>query len=83
MGFIETQIIIFLSIMITSLIGGKKGTIISTIVWGIETLIIYKISAMNYLQVVTIALSFQLGLITGIAKDAITKIIKKKRKVNN
>lgn len=83
MGFVETQIIIFLSIIIASLIGGKKGTIVSIVVWGLETIIIYKISSINYLQIVTIAVSFQFGLIIGILKDAIVKMIKKKKEIKN
>lgn len=77
MSFIQIQIIIFLSIIICAFIGGKKASLIATAVWGVETFIVYKISSMNYLQIITLSLSFQIGLIIAIARDFIVKRIKK------
>ena len=40
MSFIQIQILIFLSILFCSLIGGKKASLIASLVWLIETFIV-------------------------------------------
>ena len=52
MSFIQIQAIIFFSIIICSIIGGKKASLMASAVWIIETIIIYKTSKMNYLQII-------------------------------
>lgn len=47
MSFIQIQILIFLSILICSLIGGKKSSLIASLVWLIETFIVYKENSLN------------------------------------
>ena len=60
MSFIQIQAIIFFSIIICSIIGGKKASLMASAVWIIETIIIYKTSKMNYLQIISVSLSFQI-----------------------
>ena len=76
MDFIQIQIMIFATIIISSLFG-KKALIISTLVWAIETMLVYRTSHINYLQVITVALSFQISLFIAIVRDYIVKKIKK------
>lgn len=76
MNFITIQIIIFISIILSSLLGGKKGAIISTLVWLVTTFIMKKGNYLGSIQFITLALSFQLGMITGVVKDFIQKKIK-------
>lgn len=77
MGIIERQIIIFFTIIISSIIGGKKATLIASAVWFIQTLIILNSNFTNYIQIVVVVLSFQIGMILGIIKDLIQRKIKK------
>lgn len=79
MTFIQIQIIIFFSIIICSLLAGKKALFISTIVWVIETSITYSLSAINHLQLITLSLSFQMGLLIAVIRDFIVGKIKKNR----
>ena len=60
MSFIQIQGIIFFSIILFSIMCGKKGTLIASIIWIVETIIIYKTSRSNYLQVICVSLSFQI-----------------------
>ena len=77
MSFIQIQGIIFFSIIIFSIMCGKKGTLIASIIWSVETIIIYKTSRSNYLQVICVSLSFQIGMIVAIIRDFIVKKMKK------
>lgn len=77
MNFIQIQAIIFFSIVICSIIGGKKASLIASAVWIIETIIIYKTSKMNYLQIISVSLSFQVGMLVAIVRDFIVKKFKK------
>lgn len=79
MSFIQIQIIIFFTIIISSLLAGKKALFISTIVWIIETFMIYNLSASNHLQLITLSLTFQIGLLIAIIRDFIVAKIKKNR----
>lgn len=71
MSFITIQFIMFISIIISGLIGGKKGTILSTLVWGVATLITKRSIYFGNIQFITLAMSFQISLVMGIAKDFI------------
>ena len=77
MSFIQIQGIIFFSIIIFSIMCGKNGTLIASIIWIVETIIIYKTSRSNYLQVICVSLSFQIGMIVAIIRDFIVKKMKK------
>lgn len=77
MNFIQIQAIIFFSIIICSIIGGKKASLIASAVWIIETIMIYKTSKMNYLQIISVSLAFQVGILVAIARDFIVKKFKK------
>ena len=46
-------------------------------VWIIETIVIYKTSKMNYLQIISVSLSFQIGMLIAIVRDFIVKKFKK------
>ena len=76
MSFIQIQGVIFFSIIFCSLIGGKKASFMARLVWIVETLIVYKMSKINYLQVIAVSLSFQIGMVLAIARDFIVKRIK-------
>ena len=78
MSFIQIQILIFLSILICSLIGGKKASLIASLVWLIETFIVYKGSIINYIQFISVSLSFQIGMLVAITRDFVLKKIKNK-----
>ena len=77
MSFIQIQGVIFFSIIFCSLIGGKKASLMASLVWVIETFIVYKTSKVNYLQVISVSLSFQIGILLAIARDFIVKRLKK------
>ena len=74
MSFIQIQAIIFFSIIICSIIGGKKASLMASAVW---IIIIYKTSKMNYLQIISVSLSFQIGMLLAIVRDFIVKKFKK------
>ena len=78
MSFIQIQILIFLSILICSLIGGKKASLIASLVCLIETFILYKGSRINYIQFISVSLSFQIGMLVAITRDFVLKKIKNK-----
>lgn len=78
MSFIQIQILIFLSILICSLIGGKKASLIASLVWLIETFIVYNGSRINYIQFISVSLSFQIGMLVAITRDFVLKKIKNK-----
>lgn len=81
MNFLHIQIIIFSTIIISSIIAGKKGTLISFLIWVIETYIVFKIDSISYIQLITLGLAFQVAIIIAIIRDLITKKIK--RRINN
>jgi len=80
MGIIERQIVIFLTVIISAIVGGKKATIIASAVWLIQTLIILNSNLTNYIQIIVVSLSFQLGMIVGFIKDLVIKKMKKQSK---
>ena len=56
MSFIQIQFIIFFSIIICSIIGGKKASLIASAVWILETIAIYNTSKINYMQLISVSL---------------------------
>ena len=82
MSFIQIQLVIFSTIIISSLIGGKKTSLIASAVWIIETMIVYRVSKSNYLQIITVSLSFQIGMLIAVLRDFIVKKIKKSTNKN-
>lgn len=79
MSFIQIQFIIFFSIIICSIIGGKKASLIASAVWILETIAIYNTSKINYMQLISASLSFQIGILLAVFRDFIVKRIKKVR----
>ncbi|MCI9303321.1 hypothetical protein [Clostridium sp.] len=79
MSFIQIQFIIFFSIIICSIIGGKKASLIASAVWILETIAIYNTSKINYMQLISVSLSFQIGILLAVFRDFIVKRIKKVR----
>lgn len=77
MGFVQIQIVIFFSIIICSLILGKKACLMATAIWTIETLIVYKTNKINYLQIMSLSLSFQIGIFIAILRDFIIRKLKR------
>ena len=43
MDFMYIQLVIFLTIILSAVIAGKKGALISFLVWAVETYIIFKV----------------------------------------
>ena len=80
MEILYIQIIIFVTIILSSLLGGKKGAVIACLVWGIETYAVYKMNTFNYLQIITLGLSCQIAIIIAIIRDLVAKQVKKKVK---
>ena len=78
MDFLYIQIIIFITIILSAVLAGKKGALIACLIWAIETYIIYKMNSFNYLQIITLGLSCQLAIIIAIFRDLIVKHLKKK-----
>ena len=81
MDFMYIQLVIFLTIILSAVIAGKKGALISFLVWAVETYIIFKVDRFSYLQLITLGLSFQIAIIIAIIRDLVAKQFKKK--VNN
>lgn len=81
MEFMYIQLIIFFTIVLSSIIGGKKGSFIAFLVWAIETYIVFKVDRFSYLQLITLGLSFQISIIVAIIRDLLAKQFKSK--INN
>ncbi len=79
MSFIQIQFIIFFFFFICSIIGGKKASLIASAVWILETIAIYNTSKINYMQLISVSLSFQIGILLAVFRDFIVKRIKKVR----
>ena len=81
MGILQLQLLIILTIVICSLLGGKKGGLIASGVWFITSLIMMRSNIFSVLQLVTVAISFQLGLLIGFIRDYIYKRVARKNEV--
>ena len=79
MSLIQIHFIIFFSIIICSIIGGKKASLIASAVWILETIAIYNTRKINYMQLISVSLSFQIGILLAVFRDFIVKRIKKVR----
>lgn len=77
--FYSNSIYNFFSIIICSIIGGKKASLIASAVWILETIAIYNTSKINYMQLISVSLSFQIGILLAVFRDFIVKRIKKVR----
>ncbi|MGL5379392.1 hypothetical protein [Clostridium sp.] len=78
MDIIQLQLLIILTIAICSLLGGKKGSLMASGVWFITSLIMMRSSMFSVFQLVTVAISFQLGLLIGFIRDYIYKRVVRK-----
>lgn len=78
MDFMYIQLVIFLTIILSAVLGGKKGALISFLVWAIETYIVFKVDSFSYLQLITLGLAFQIAIIIAVIRDLLTKQFKKK-----
>ena len=78
MDFMYIQLVIFLTIILSSIIGGKKGVFISFLVWTVETYIVFKVDSFSYLQLITLGLAFQIAIIISVIRDLLAKQFKKK-----
>lgn len=79
MKFLIIQLVIMLTIIISGILGGKKGAVLASIVWMIETFAISKVSVFSNLQFGIIAISFQVGISVGVFKDYIGKKIRERK----
>ena len=78
MDFMYIQLVIFLTIILSAVIAGKKGALISFLVWAVETYIVFRVDSFNYLQLITLGLAFQIAIIIAVIRDLLTKQFKKK-----
>lgn len=63
------QLIIIITILIGGIIAGKKGAILSSVVWLIATILVLKDSFINIFQLVSVILAYQISLMIGIGRD--------------
>lgn len=77
MEFMYIQLIIFLTIILSAVIGGKKGAAISFLVWSLETYIVFNVDRFSYLQLITLGLGFQIAIMIAIIRDLLVKQFKK------
>ena len=78
MDFMYIQLVIFLTIILSAVLGGKKGAFISFLVWAVETYIVFRVDSLSYLQLITLGLAFQIAIIIAVIRDLLTKQFKKK-----
>lgn len=69
LDFLTMQLIIVITILIGGILAGKKGSIISSGVWLIATLLVIKDSWINIFQLISVILAYQISMIIGIARD--------------
>lgn len=69
MGVIELQVIILITIILSGLLGGKKGALISGGVWLVTTIIMMNSNMFAAIQLITVAMSYQISLLVGIGRD--------------
>lgn len=69
MGVLELQALILVTIILSAILGGKKGGIIASGVWLFTTIIIMYSDIFAGIQLITIALSFEISLLIGIGRD--------------
>lgn len=69
MGVIELQILILITIILSGIIGGKKGATISGIVWLGATIIMIYGDIFAAIQLLTVGVSYQISLLIGIGRD--------------
>jgi formate hydrogenlyase subunit 3/multisubunit Na+/H+ antiporter MnhD subunit len=77
MEFMYIQLVIFLTIILSAVIGGKKGAAISFLVWSLETYIVFNVDRFSYLQLITLGLGFQIAIMIAIIRDLLVKQFKK------
>lgn len=77
MEFMYIQLIIFLTIILSAIIGGRKGAAISFLVWSLETYIVFNVDRFSYLQLITLGLGFQIAIMIAIIRDLLVKQFKK------
>lgn len=69
MDIIQLQIVILATIVLSGILGGKKGSLIAGAVWLVTTLIMMYSNAFAAIQLITVAFSYQFSLIIGIGRD--------------
>ena len=79
MEFMYIQLVIFLTIILSAVIGGKKGAAISFLVWSLETYIVFNVDRFSYLQLITLGLGFQIAIMIAIIRDLLVKQFKKSK----
>ncbi|MBB6622650.1 hypothetical protein [Clostridium gasigenes] len=69
MGIIKLQIIILITIILSGILGGKKGAIISGLVWLVASIIMMHSNIFAVIQLITVTISYQISLLVGIGRD--------------
>lgn len=69
MGVIELQVLIILTVILSGIIAGKKGAMISGIVWLVTTIVMMYGDIFAAIQLVTVGISYQISLIIGLGRD--------------
>lgn len=69
MGVIELQLLIIITVVLSGIIAGKKGAIISGLVWLATTILMMYGDIFAAIQLITVGISYQISLIIGIGRD--------------
>lgn len=69
MGIIKLQIVILVTIILSGILGGKKGAIISGAVWLVASIIMMYSNIFAVIQLITVTISYQISLLIGIGRD--------------
>lgn len=69
MGFIELQVLVFITIILSGILGGKKGSLIASGVWFITSIIMMYSNVFAVLQIIVVGFSYQVSMLIGIVKD--------------
>lgn len=69
MGFIELQFIVFATIILSGILGGKKGVLIASAVWFVSAIIMMYSNVFAVIQIIIVGVSFQVAMLIGMIKD--------------
>ena len=69
MEFIKLQFIVFATIVLSGILGGKKGALISSAVWFVSAIVMMYSNALAVIQIIIVGFSFQLSILIGMIKD--------------
>lgn len=69
MDFIKLQFIVFATIVLSGILGGKKGVLIASGVWFVSAIIMMYSNVLAVIQIIIVGFSFQVSMLIGMLKD--------------